>query len=128
MEKPISYEDYRQWVSDTALHAPGLTYPVKTLVCEAAEIQGLLLKIERKTRSMTVLVEEIEPEMLRAIKVEVSDAFWALTNIMNQLGLSFEDLAAINYEKLVSRQHVMGHFVNTSHLSSDAVENQKRNP
>lgn len=74
-----------------------IVYPTLGLVNEAGEVAGKVKKIFRdRAGSLT-------DEDRRALTLELGDVLWYLAELCTQLGISLEDVAAANLEKLRSR-------------------------
>jgi NTP pyrophosphatase (non-canonical NTP hydrolase) len=74
-----------------------IVYPTLGLVNEAGEVAG---KIKKIFRDKGGAIDDAERE---ALKYELGDVLWYLTQICTELGLSLEEVAAGNIEKLFSR-------------------------
>ena len=73
-------------------------YPVLGLVNEAGEFAGKIKKIFRDKNGV------ISDEDKKEIKSELGDVLWYLTTICSEVGISLEDVANYNIEKLRDRQ------------------------
>ena len=74
-----------------------IVYPTLGLVNEAGEVAG---KVKKIFRDKGGAIGDAERE---ALKHELGDVLWYLTQICTELGLSLEEVAAANIEKLFSR-------------------------
>jgi NTP pyrophosphatase (non-canonical NTP hydrolase) len=74
-----------------------LVYPTLGLVNEAGELAGKVKKIFRDKEGV------ISEADRAALKQELGDVLWYLAQICTELGLSMEDVAAANVEKLRDR-------------------------
>ena len=74
-----------------------IVYPTLGLVNEAGEVAGKIKKIFRDKGGV------IGDDDREALKGELGDVLWYLTQICTELGLSLEEVAAANIEKLFSR-------------------------
>lgn len=74
-----------------------IVYPTMGLVNEAGELAGKVKKIFRDKGGM---IGEAERE---ALKHELGDVLWYLTQICTELDLTLEEVAQANLEKLFSR-------------------------
>jgi NTP pyrophosphatase (non-canonical NTP hydrolase) len=74
-----------------------LAYPTLGLVNEAGEVAGKVKKIYRDKNGI------ITPEDKEALKAELGDVLWYFTQICTELGLTLEEVAEANLEKLFSR-------------------------
>ncbi len=75
-----------------------IVYPTLGLANEAGEVAG---KIKKIFRDKGGVIGDAERE---ALKGELGDVLWYLTQICTELGLTLEEVAAANLEKLGSRQ------------------------
>jgi NTP pyrophosphatase (non-canonical NTP hydrolase) len=74
-----------------------IVYPTLGLANEAGEVAGKIKKIFRDKGGM------IAEEDRQALKYELGDVLWYLTQICTELNLTLEEVAAANIEKLFSR-------------------------
>ena len=75
-----------------------IVYPTLGLTNEAGELAGKVKKIFRDKGG------EISEEDRQALKGELGDVLWYLTQICTELDLTLEEVAAHNLEKLFSRK------------------------
>ena len=73
-------------------------YPVLGLVSEAGEFAGKVKKIFRDKDG------NIDSETKKALIYELGDVLWYVAEISSKLSIDLEDVAALNIEKLASRQ------------------------
>lgn len=96
----MTFEEYQCESQKTARYpnigAP-YVYPTLGLVGEAGEVAEKVKKIFRDHGS--VLDEERRKELSK----ELGDVLWYMAQLATTLGLSLEDIAAANLEKLQSR-------------------------
>lgn len=74
-----------------------IVYPTLGLANEAGEVAGKIKKIFRDKGGT------ISEEDRQALKYELGDVLWYLTQICTELGLTLEEVAQANLEKLFSR-------------------------
>lgn len=74
-----------------------IVYPTMGLVNEAGEVAGKIKKLFRDKEG------KISPEDRLALKKELGDVLWYLTQICTELGLSLEEVAEYNLVKLFDR-------------------------
>ncbi|MEM7347635.1 MAG: nucleoside triphosphate pyrophosphohydrolase family protein [Chloroflexota bacterium] len=74
-----------------------IVYPTMGLVNEAGEVAGKVKKIFRDREGV------ISEEDRQALKKELGDVLWYLTQICTELDLSLEEVAESNLTKLFSR-------------------------
>lgn len=89
-------EQSRKTYSDIDLNDP-IVYPTLGLVNEAGEVAGKIKKIFRDRGG------DITDEDREALKAELGDVFWYLTQICTNLDLTLEEVAEANLDKLFSR-------------------------
>lgn len=75
-----------------------IVYPTLGLANEAGEFAGKIKKIFRDKGG------EISEADRQALKSELGDVLWYLTQICSQLDLSLEEVAQANVDKVLSRQ------------------------
>ena len=75
-----------------------IVYPTLGLTNEAGEVAGKIKKIFRDRNG------EISAADREALKQELGDVLWYLTQICTELGLTLEEVAEANLTKLFSRQ------------------------
>ncbi|MFN3266929.1 MAG: nucleoside triphosphate pyrophosphohydrolase family protein [Deinococcales bacterium] len=74
-----------------------ITYPTLGLVSEAGELAGKVKKIFRDKGSV------ITEQDREALKGELGDVLWYLTQLCTELDLTLEEVAEHNLKKLFSR-------------------------
>jgi NTP pyrophosphatase (non-canonical NTP hydrolase) len=74
-----------------------IVYPTLGLVNEAGEVAGKIKKLFRDKQG------QISDEDRQALKQELGDVLWYLTQICTELGLTLEEVAEANLTKLFSR-------------------------
>ena len=74
-----------------------IVYPTLGLVNEAGELAG---KVKKIFRDRDGVISDADRE---ALKYELGDVLWYLTQIATELDLSLEEIAAANLDKLFSR-------------------------
>lgn len=75
-----------------------IVYPTLGLANEAGEVAG---KVKKIFRDKGGVIGETERE---ALKQELGDVLWYLSQICTELELTLEEVAAANIDKLASRQ------------------------
>lgn len=96
-------ESRRTWGAIAVDHP--IVYPTLGLTNEAGEVAGKIKKIFRDKGGI------ISEEDREALKYELGDVLWYLTQICTELNLSLEEVAAANITKLFSRLergHIQG--------------------
>lgn len=97
----MNFNEYQQKSRRTAAYpAIGhpIIYPTLGLVNEAGEVAGKIKKIFRDKGGH---ISEAERQ---ALKAELGDVLWYLAQLASELGLSLEEIAEHNLEKLLDRQ------------------------
>ena len=104
-EPPAYYEDdwqrYQQEATKTALHVKTdhpVVYPTLGLANEAGEVAGKIKKIFRDKKG------KFTNEDLTALKYELGDVLWYLSQVCTALDLDLGDVAEANLKKLFSRK------------------------
>jgi NTP pyrophosphatase (non-canonical NTP hydrolase) len=96
----MNFSDYQTKSRRTARYpAIGhpLIYPTLGLVNEAGEVAGKIKKVFRDKGG------EMSEETMSALKAELGDVLWYIAQICTELGLSLDEVAEYNLEKLFSR-------------------------
>jgi NTP pyrophosphatase (non-canonical NTP hydrolase) len=100
----MTFEEYQDQSKKTALYPKtdgnlnyALTYPVMGMLSEAGEVAG---KVKKAIRDNSGVIDEARKEELAA---EVGDVLWYLTQICTELGLTLDEVAKANLDKLLSR-------------------------
>lgn len=97
MEK---FEDYQRASRRTWQRVPTdhpIVYPTLGLVNEAGELAG---KVKKIFRDKAGVIADADRD---ALKYELGDVLWYLTQIATELDLSLDEVAQANIEKLASR-------------------------
>lgn len=96
----LAFADYQAQAAKTAIYpviGKGFVYPALGLADESGEVLGKIKKIFRDKGG------EISNEDRQALKKELGDVLWYLTQICTELDLTLESVAEANTEKLLSR-------------------------
>lgn len=98
----MNFNDYQKKARKTAIYPPfggqGWVYPALGLASEAGEAANKLKKVIRDHDG------KITPEILEAVKSELGDVLWYVAQLSFELGLSMDDVAQANIDKLYSRK------------------------
>lgn len=97
----MTFEEYQNKSKETAVYPKGkdgLVYVALGLSNEAGEVLGNLKKIIRDDNW------EITDERREALKKELGDVLWYISQLCTELGFSFEEIAKYNLEKIFSRK------------------------
>jgi NTP pyrophosphatase (non-canonical NTP hydrolase) len=76
----------------------GVIYPTLGLTNEAGEVAGKIKKVFRDKEGI------ISDETREALKAELGDVLWYLSQTATELGLSLDEIAEYNIAKLLDRQ------------------------
>jgi len=96
----LSFEEYSRQASETALYPnrlKNLEYPTLGLAGEAGEVANIVKKIQRDFGG------EITSETRVKLKDELGDVLWYVSACADELGLSLDEIAQFNVEKLAKR-------------------------
>src|SRR6056297_437791 len=97
----MDFKEYQKKASETAIYpdiGDNYVYPTLGLAGEAGEVSEKMKKIIRDDKG------EITEEKRKELKKELGDVLWYLSQLARELGLSLEDIANFNIEKLQSRK------------------------
>lgn len=96
----MTFEEYQKESRRTAIYPQvgnNWVYPVLGLSGEAGEIADKMKKVIRDDNNI------VGEEKKLAIKKEIGDVLWYVAQLSTELGLSLDDIAKANLEKLLSR-------------------------
>lgn len=97
----MNFKDYQKLSRKTAIYPSkmksGIIYPALGLGGEAGEV---LEKVKKLIRDKKM---KVDGEFKEAIKKELGDVLWYTSQLATELGLSLEDVAETNIDKLFSR-------------------------
>ena len=97
----MDFNEYQHKSRKTALYpAIGhpVIYPTLGLVNEAGEVAGKIKKVFRDKDG------QISADTRQALKAELGDVLWYLAQVSTELGLTLDEVAEANIEKLYDRQ------------------------
>ena len=98
----MNFEEYQQQAKQTALYPnrlKNLEYPTLGLTGEAGEVANIVKKIQRDFGG------EITSEIRHKLKDELGDVLWYISACADELGLTLEEIAEYNVEKLSARHN-----------------------
>ncbi len=98
----MKFEEYQQQAKQTALYPKrlnNLEYPTLGLAGEAGEVANIVKKIQRDFGG------EITDEIRGKLKDELGDVLWYISACADELGLTLEEIARFNVEKLAERHN-----------------------
>lgn len=96
----MNFEEYQSEASQTALYPrrmSNLEYPTLGLAGEAGEVANIVKKIARDHGG------EINDEIRLKLKDELGDVLWYISACADELGLTLDEVAAYNVNKLAKR-------------------------
>lgn len=96
----MDFKIYQKDSQKTALYpnvGNNYTYPTLGLVSEAGEVAG---KIKKVIRDKNGIMDE---ESRQAVKDELGDVLWYISQLATELKLDLEEIASSNIKKLLSR-------------------------
>ena len=96
----MNFKEYQEEAVKTAVYGAGhqIIYPALGLTNEAGEVAGKIKKVLRDSSSL------FDVEKRKEIGKEIGDVLWYMAALARDLGLSLEDIAQENLDKLRSRQ------------------------
>jgi NTP pyrophosphatase (non-canonical NTP hydrolase) len=98
----MNFEEYRIEASATALYPrrlENLEYPTLGLAGEAGEVANIVKKIQRDHGGV------INDEIRTKLKDELGDVLWYISACADELGITLDDIAAYNVDKLAKRHN-----------------------
>jgi NTP pyrophosphatase (non-canonical NTP hydrolase) len=96
----MDFETYQARAQETAIYpdrGANLAYPALGLNGEAGEVAEIVKKVYRDHGGL------LEPEKREALKKELGDVLWYVATLCAEAGLSMDDVAGHNIEKLTDR-------------------------
>jgi len=96
----MTFQEYQATSRQTAIYPDkgnNFIYPTLGLAGEAGEVAEKIKKIIRDKGGVAGTTEREE------IKKELGDVLWYIAQIATELGLSLEEVAQLNIDKLLSR-------------------------
>ena len=96
----MDFKTYQKKARETALYpdlGSNFIYPTLGLVGEAGEVAEKVKKVIRDKNGI------FDEESKSAIKKELGDVLWYLSNLCNEFNFKLEEVALINLEKLKLR-------------------------
>ena len=98
----MKFEEYQSDASQTALYPQRLSnleYPTLGLAGEAGEVANIVKKIQRDYGG--IITDEIRGKL----KDELGDVLWYISACADELGLTLDEIAEFNVEKLARRHN-----------------------
>jgi len=97
----MNFEEYQKVSRETAVYpdkGDNFIYPVLGLAGESGEVAEKIKKVLRDNNGI------IDKERKEKIEKELGDVLWYLAQIATELGLSLDEIASNNIQKLKSRK------------------------
>jgi len=97
----MNFEEYQELSRKTAIYpnkGNNFVYATLGLVGEAGEVAEKIKKVFRDNNGV------LDEERKQILKKELGDVLWYLASLSTELGLSLDDIACFNIEKLSSRE------------------------
>lgn len=96
----MTFIEYQEKAVETAIYGKGdlIIYPALGLGNEAGEVLGKVKKVLRDKNG------NFDKESCETISAEIGDCLWYCAALARDLGISLEDIANKNIEKLISRR------------------------
>lgn len=96
----MTFDNYQKLSRRTAIYpdkGSNYIYPVLGLVGEAGEVAEKIKKVIRDNDGV------MGEERKQVIKKELGDVLWYIAQLATELGLSMDEIAQMNIDKLLSR-------------------------
>ena len=100
----FTMNEYQADAAATAIYKWKVIYPALGLANEAGEVLGKLKKLIRDNDVRFDGGSKITDQQRADLGAELGDVLWYISNLSLDLGLTLNDVAAMNLEKLLSRQ------------------------
>lgn len=98
----MNFNEYQSEASQTALYPrrlENLEYPTLGLAGEAGEVANIVKKIQRDHNG--VITDETRAKLID----ELGDVLWYISACADELGLTLDEIAAFNVNKLAKRHN-----------------------
>ncbi|WP_370639802.1 nucleoside triphosphate pyrophosphohydrolase family protein [Borrelia sp. RT5S] len=92
--------EYQAWASEIGRYASKREELILTMLELAEETGEVIEKIKKLVRDRNYVLDD---EYLLSIKKELGDVLWYISSLGNILGVTLEDIAITNLEKLKKR-------------------------
>lgn len=96
--------EYQADSAATAIYKWKVIYPALGLANEAGEVLGKLKKLIRDNDVRFDGKSRVTDKQRAELGAELGDVLWYISNLSRDLGLTLNDVAAMNIEKLQSRK------------------------
>lgn len=107
MTKGITLNDYQNEAYDFAAYGSACMYPFTALSEECGEVSGKIAKYMRKKQAVRPDFQgdgSMEQTLNLDLQKELGDVLWQLSACCVELGVSLEEVAIMNLEKLGGRK------------------------
>ena len=97
----MNFDEYQKKSRETAIYpdlGSNYIYPTLGLAGESGEVSDKIKKVIRDD------VGVLNAEKIQDLKKELGDVLWYVSQLSTELGLSLEDIAQSNLDKLFSRK------------------------
>jgi len=101
IKKSLDFNLYQRQARKTAIYqnlGNNFVYPTLGLTGKAGEVAEKIKKVIRDKNGL------IDKNTRQELKKELGDVLWYLANLATEAGLSLEEIARTNLEKLASRK------------------------
>lgn len=102
-ENIAKLDAYQGWLKRVAQYPAGLVYTTAGLSSEAGEVLGVVQKVMRRLTAVQVSATDLGHKARERLLDELSDVLFYLVATSNELGISIEQLAEVNREKIEAR-------------------------
>ena len=99
--KHMTFREYQLKMKETAIYPDqgnNFIYPALGMMGEAGEVAEKIKKIWRDHN------KKVSPEDKEEIKKEIGDVLWYLSQLAEELGINFDEVAQTNVDKIYSRR------------------------
>lgn len=101
---PLTMNDYQADTASTAIYKWKVIYPALGLSSEAGEVLGKLKKMIRDQDVKFDGTGKLTDQQRADLASELGDVLWYIAALSRDLGISLNEVAHINLEKLQSRK------------------------
>tara|TARA_R100001377_G_scaffold22923_2_gene12330 strand:+ start:6672 stop:7004 length:333 start_codon:yes stop_codon:yes gene_type:complete len=96
--------DYQAEMATTAIYKWAVIYPALGLANEAGEVLGKLKKLIRDNDVRFDGTKSLTDKQRAGLAAELGDVLWYIAALSRDLGVSLNEIAEINLEKLADRK------------------------
>jgi len=100
----LSMNEYQAETASTAIYKWRVIYPALGLVNEAGEVGGKIKKLIRDEGLKFDGTDNLTDKQRAAIGSELGDVLWYIAALARDLGISLNEVAHMNLEKLSDRK------------------------